>query len=60
MFLRWILFVAIILSMSVTGCETVKGTTTGFGKDIQNTADNVPDVWAKLQQWDAWLQEHLW
>ena len=37
----------------VSGCNTAKG----LGRDIK---DGSATAGHKLQEWDAWMQEHMW
>jgi len=55
-----VIFLLSAVSFGAAGCETMKGATTGLGKDVENTAENVPDLWARLKKADAWMQENMW
>ena len=63
--------VVLLMLPLICGCETLKGSARGFGKDIQNTekgADSLskaatdPDKngWHALKKADGWMQENLW
>ncbi len=43
-----------------TGCETVSGAASGFGKDVQNASDPDKNGWNALERADAWMQKNLW
>ena len=45
-----------ILMLAGAGCETAKG----FGRDVKNTAENIPKAWQSLKQADDWMQENMW
>ena len=35
-----LIMAGLVLSINLMGCETIKG----FGKDVQNTGDNIQDI----------------
>lgn len=60
--LNWIVIAAIVfsMSMSLAGCETMKGAAHGFGQDVENTPKYAKGIWDKLKEADAWVQKNLW
>ncbi|MDE1921403.1 MAG: hypothetical protein KGJ09_07855 [Candidatus Omnitrophica bacterium] len=55
--------VYLILFMSLlvlTGCETVKGASNGFGQDMQNLSNPDKNGWNAIENADAWIRENLW
>ena len=67
-----LLLMVLAVSAILTGCETLKSTISGpfigFEKDMQNLGKAVESVCkpdpvtgkSKLDNTDAWVQEHLW
>ena len=53
------IFLAVSLIV-LSGCETLNGAATGFGKDVQNTSDPNKNGWNALNDADSWMQENLW
>jgi predicted small secreted protein len=43
-----------------TGCQTIKGTASGFSQDVHNAADPDKNGWNALERVDAWMQKYMW
>ncbi|MBU0468675.1 MAG: hypothetical protein KJ736_06390 [Candidatus Omnitrophica bacterium] len=48
--------VAFLLMLTLQGCETLIGATSGLQKDIENLRSQD----GELYETDAWLKENLW
>ena len=71
MFLRCLVFVFLGLTLCLQGCETAKGASPGFFKDVDNTYENVGEGWKNTKEGakkcgqlvmnaDTWMRENLW
>ena len=50
---RWVILMIICLSISLQGCETVKGASHGFKEGFKKDIENSKGL-------DAWMKENLW
>jgi hypothetical protein len=57
-------FLLLTVFILATGCETIKGTTCGFKKDVHNVTHNASDSskngWNAIEKVDAWMRENMW
>jgi len=49
-------FIIFIISITLQGCETLKGASQGFKKDIHNLVSKEGPV----HKADDWIQKHMW
>ena len=43
-----------------TGCQTVKGASSGFCQDVHNVTNPDQNGWNALEKADAWMRQNMW
>ena len=59
--LKYAQFLSLLILLVVfSGCQTIRGATTGFGQDVQNISNPDQNGWNSLEKVDAWIQKNMW
>jgi len=55
-----LLFMLAVFTISIAGCETVKGAIQGAKKDLQTAHQKFMKSFQETQEADDWMQKNLW
>ena len=57
---KGLLIAVVLAALWMQGCETLKGTATGFADGLSKDAQTVGKGFERLVKADQWMRENLW